>query len=185
MSDVEFNRAEPKPVPQKWREQAEAYIFERENYYKSEEFANLDDPRAPVITIDEGMEYWSRPKVWTILKREEVFSYFETVLTYQYLSDAVYDPNRARSSEDELARTFTDVHLLRSFGEWWLRTYTSYPIFTIENVRSLLWTSTDDALVAYLKGGSIDESYALMEEAVSYEEKYVADEEAKRLEGAN
>ena len=47
--------------------------------------------------------------------------------------------------------------------EWWLRTYSDYPIYLCEQLNSYLFSIVDAAIFEYVGGMSLKDSYAYMD----------------------
>ena len=163
---AEFKRAEAKPVPDNWQELGKAYALEREAYMKSEEYQNLDDPRKDKLVgrTENRTGHLQPAAVYIVPTDAEIHSYFETVLATPEVAKLKFD-----SAIDEMddwgginGRGYVRVFAMQNFVEWWLRTYTDYPIFTIKNVYNTLDFITCEPLVRRLNGGDIQESYRII-----------------------
>ena len=58
------------------------------------------------------------------------------------------------------------------FTEWWLRSYTNYPLFVIEQLSPYRMESMlSQTLVEYINGKSIEDSYRIMDESIAYHQE--------------
>ena len=162
----EFKRAKPKPVPENWQELGKIYAQEREAYMKSEEYEKLKDPRKEkIVGRSENSTGHVQPGAVYIVPTDiELYSYFKTVINTpdvakHYFNSSIHE---VVANGEILGRDYIDLALRRYFLEWWLRSYTDYPIFTLKNVYRTIDAIIDGALVQHLNGESVQESIRII-----------------------
>ncbi len=148
MSDTPFKRAEAKPVPDNWQSEIKDYQQERSKYM----IANREKVKTQWSPADRR-----NPKV--LPTSLQVFSFLETVITMPDVLDAIM--RRWILGEEEREQTDADHDdsvFIGSFCDWWAYQYTDCSYET-HNLFSAKLRLANSAVVAYLRGATIEEAY--------------------------
>jgi len=185
----EFKRAKAKPVPKNWRDEVEGINAKIEDYLKSEGYRNLKDPRKRIELTDAyGETTTIAPLERIVPTLEELNSYFETVIVTKEVAEATlricinaekkYTGAVPDPEYDDTRYQGMDGRLMDDFMVWWVYTYTDYPLFFQKETRYYFDTGPIDAIFEFLKGGSVEDSYAQINENVEF---YIKDAKERPL----
>ena len=164
----EFKRVKPKPVPENWREEAKLLIKQTRDYMESDEFERLEDPRKPIYDKDYCAYTWGPPVERVLPKASDVLAYFETLIVTKSVSAAllrIWERSEKIEASDftlDLPVLYDDGDLVNEFILWWLHIHTNYPNFTLKEMVEPIKLAAEQAAVDCLRGGDVNESYALM-----------------------
>lgn len=149
----EFKRAKPIEVPENWREQE--WELRRK---KNREGARLQDELGVLEVHDRAL----REEI--IFPREDLFQYFETLLTVPDVMEAwegiihYYREN----PDSELPETNPWGRTVSNFESWWVHTHYDYMGWGMWELKSVFKWCGRDALEIYLLEDGVETAYSLI-----------------------
>lgn len=164
-SQQAFERSGAKLTPANWMELADIYLKEKQEYLSSDAYFNLDDPRKPIDPTRNVS-----PAIYVNATPDEIFSYFKTLISVNEVSASLLNIWKISDEREESNYTIMkdydpiDLRITSKFIGWWLDNHTSYPYFLHDALARRIKLITDEAAVRFLRGGKIENSYALMRE---------------------
>ena len=185
---AELERPAPKSVVKNWEALGRQYTEERNAFVRSDLVNAVKDPYAPRWEERFGVV---PSKLWLLPERTVYQCCFETALTSPSLVKIyqAFVELPERKTVDITDDEYFDEKQMSRFRrkyyfEWWIRTFTDYPIYLHYGLNSSFYDVVDGAVCELLNGGTLYESYGYMAKFFELR-KAVVDRQLKREKGVS